>query len=57
MENWIVGHNEKDSLVISSRIRLARNIKGTYFPNRLDADKCKDVVRTVEDAFYKFSNN
>lgn len=57
MENWVVGHNENDSLVISSRIRLARNIKEISFPNRLDAEQCKSVIKNVEDAFYKTTSN
>lgn len=57
MENWIIGQNENDSLVVSSRIRLARNVKGIAFPNRLDDDRSKDVVKAVEDAFYKVLKN
>ncbi len=57
MENWIIGHNENDSLVISSRIRLARNVKGISFPNRLDEEKSKEVIKDIEKAFYKVSNN
>lgn len=57
MENWITGENQNDSLVVSSRIRLARNVKGIAFPNRLDDERSKDVVKDVESAFYKFSNN
>ena len=56
MENWIAGNND-NNLVISSRIRLARNIKGIAFPNRLDENQSKEVVKKVEDAFYNFSNN
>lgn len=57
MENWIIGHNDNSSLVVSSRIRLARNMKGIPFPNRLDEEKSKKIVQEIEEAFYKFSNN
>ncbi|MBC8059667.1 MAG: protein arginine kinase [Clostridiaceae bacterium] len=57
MENWIIGQNQNDSLVVSSRIRLARNVKDIAFPNRLDDERSKSVIKDVEDAFYKFSNN
>jgi len=53
MENWIIGQNQNDSLVISSRIRLARNVKGIAFPNRLDDEKSRSIVKDVENAFYK----
>ena len=57
MENWIIGQNQNDSLVVSSRIRLARNIKGIAFPNRLDDETSKNVVKDVEDSFYKSLDN
>lgn len=57
MENWIIGQNQNDSLIVSSRIRLARNIKCVAFPNRLDEERSKIIVKNVEDAFYNFSNN
>lgn len=57
MENWIIGQNKNDSLVVSSRIRLARNIKGIAFPNRLDEELSKSIIKDVESAFYKFSEN
>lgn len=51
MENWITGVNN-DSIVISSRIRLARNIKGEAFPYRLDEEESRKIINDVEKAFY-----
>lgn len=51
MENWITGVND-DGIVISSRIRLARNIKGEAFPYRLDEEESRKIINDVEKAFY-----
>lgn len=52
MKNWIETKTENQDIVLSSRIRLARNLKDISFPNNLTEDKGKDVVKQVEDAFY-----
>ncbi|SQC00612.1 ATP:guanido phosphotransferase [Clostridium tetanomorphum] len=39
-------------IVLSSRIRLARNIKDISFPHKLKEDEGRDVVNKVEEAFY-----
>lgn len=43
---------ENNDVVLSSRIRLARNISNIPFPNMMTDDKGKYVVNTVEEAFY-----
>jgi protein arginine kinase len=50
MQNWI--NTENNNIVLSSRIRLARNLKGVSFPNKLKEEEGKDVVEKVEEAFY-----
>jgi protein arginine kinase len=52
MENWIKANDNNENCVISSRIRLARNIKGIPFPYKLDEETSKKVISMVEDAFY-----
>lgn len=52
MENWLENKVDNEPVVISSRIRLARNIKNVPFPNKLDEEQGKDLVKKVEDAFY-----
>ncbi|WP_312650302.1 protein arginine kinase [Proteiniclasticum sp.] len=42
----------KESLVLRSRIRLARNLKTIPFPHMLDSEKARNLVSQVEDAFY-----
>lgn len=42
----------KESLVLRSRIRLARNVKTMFFPHRLSTEAARKLVDQVEDAFY-----
>ncbi|MDP4178762.1 MAG: protein arginine kinase [Bacillota bacterium] len=53
MENWIMSKNSDESnLVLSSRIRLARNIDKVPFPIRIDEEKGKELIKDVENVFY-----
>lgn len=52
MRNWLKAQGNNNNIVLSSRIRLARNIKGIPFPDRLPEEAGKDIVKKVEDAFY-----
>lgn len=52
MENWLDYEGEVDSLVISSRVRLARNIKDEPFPNTSSEENGRKIVSNVEDAFF-----
>jgi protein arginine kinase len=45
-----------NDIVLSSRIRLARNLKDVPFPDRLTEENGKDIVKQVEDAFYTSSH-
>jgi len=53
MENWIKAETSFEDIVISSRVRLARNLQNYSFPNKLDTHKGREVVAIVEEAFYK----
>ncbi|WML36296.1 protein arginine kinase [Clostridium sp. OS1-26] len=53
MENWINYQGKRDDLVLSSRIRLARNIDKMPFPHKLGTEKGRAIVPIVEDAFYR----
>lgn len=55
MENWITSNAKNEDLVLSSRIRLARNLDKTSFPHKLEIDKRKELIKLVENAFYTFS--
>ena len=42
----------RESLVLRSRVRLARNFKTIPFPHQLEPDGARELVKMVEDAFY-----
>lgn len=56
MKNWLKCDDNPDNLVISSRIRLARNIKNEPFPDSLNENRAREVVSEIEDAFFTSSN-
>jgi protein arginine kinase len=57
MDNWLTSSNGKnEDLVISSRVRLARNLAKVPFPHKLNEEKSKKVIELVENAFYKDDN-
>ncbi|WP_193708373.1 protein arginine kinase [Alkalibaculum sporogenes] len=49
-------YKEKD-IVISSRVRLARNIRNLPFPIYLQSDSAKDIVEVVEKSINDKNNN
>jgi Arginine kinase len=53
MENWTSFDENKDDLVLSSRIRIARNIKNIPFPHKLSENDAKKTIELVEKSFYK----
>lgn len=57
MNNWVTYEGKPEEIVLSSRIRLARNLKETPFPNRLDVDGGREIVKLVEDAIGSFSES
>lgn len=53
MKNWITtSEANNEDLVISSRIRLARNLSKVPFPHKLDQEKSRKVIGLVENALY-----
>lgn len=52
MKNWMYDGNSKVEPLISSRIRIARNIKNMPFPHNLTEEDCKKLIETIEKAFY-----
>ena len=41
-----------ESLIMTSRVRLARNLNRIVFPHKLGTEQGKGLVREVEEAFY-----
>jgi len=55
MENWMKTKEDENNIVISSRIRLARNLRDIPFPHKLSEEKGKEVVNLLEEAIYTAS--
>lgn len=51
--SWLTSKDEHSDVVISSRIRLARNLKERRFPNRASKDELERVVTLAWDACKK----
>jgi len=47
---WMTGGGINGDIVLSSRIRLARNLEGVPFPNRADATRLTDIVTQVRES-------
>lgn len=47
---WLRGKGESSDIVVSSRMRLARNIQGFSFTNRLAKDECDELIDLAESA-------
>lgn len=45
--SWLQGTGPDAEIVISSRVRLARNLKGVFFPHKLEENASRDVVNRV----------
>ncbi len=50
ISGWMDGTGPSSDIVISSRIRLARNIEGLPLPHVLDAERAQAVIEKVERA-------
>lgn len=50
MINWLEGEGKEKDIVLSSRIRLARNIESIKFPHLMTIPEAKKVIKIVEDA-------
>ncbi|HYF81837.1 MAG TPA: protein arginine kinase [Clostridia bacterium] len=53
MKGWIQGNGPHNDIILTSRIRLARNIADMPFPSGLDADRSKVVIGMVRDSLLK----
>jgi protein arginine kinase len=52
MQNWETYIGENEDIVLSSRIRIARNIKEKPFPHKLNEAESKNLIKQVEEALY-----
>ncbi|MBM7869570.1 protein arginine kinase [Clostridium pascui] len=52
MQNWIHSSYNEDGIILSSRIRLARNLKDKSFPHKLFEEQGREIVKEVEEVLY-----
>ena len=50
MSNWYLQNGKESDVVISTRVRLSRNIKGFKFSNKADESEKKKIVSIIEEA-------
>lgn len=50
MINWTKSSSNED-IVLSSRIRLARNIQGVPFPNKMNVEEARGLSKNIIDSF------
>ena len=50
MSNWYKNISENEDVAVSSRIRLARNLKGLPFPCRMTTEQRMELNKRVKDA-------
>lgn len=53
---WLTQEDEYSDIIISSRIRLARNLRGYPFPNRATRDQLAEVLKKVKKACSECEN-
>ncbi|MGM9972849.1 MAG: protein arginine kinase [Clostridiaceae bacterium] len=52
MKNWMYDGSSKVEPIISSRIRIARNLKNISFPHKLNKENAEEIIKKFESAFY-----
>ena len=56
MSKWYFENGADRDVAVSSRIRLARNLAGFPFPNKMTAEQKFEVIQKVSDALMKTEN-
>ncbi|MBO4494803.1 MAG: protein arginine kinase [Clostridiales bacterium] len=55
--SWYLEAGNDSDIVLSSRIRLARNLKGMQFPHKMEDEERKKVLGFVSDVLLKYEKN
>ncbi|MCX7781173.1 MAG: protein arginine kinase [Negativicutes bacterium] len=53
---WMSGEGRDGDIVLSTRVRLARNLEGLPFPNRANSEQLSKVIETVRKTVNDLSN-
>ncbi len=54
MRGWVTEKGPLNEIVLSSRVRIARNLKNTPFPTYLNKEQSADIIKMIEDTFIGF---
>lgn len=57
MRNWIIGEGPENDIVLSSRIRLARNLKNVLFPWLLSAEQNGNLEKDISEKIKQVLSN
>ena len=55
--SWYLEAGPDSDIVLSCRIRLARNLKGQHFPNRMNDEERKKVLSLTSDVLLKYTGS
>ncbi len=53
MMNWYIENGPDSDVVVSSRVRLARNFKGYPFPFRMSKEQQEEILEKTKNAIFK----
>ena len=54
--HWAKSGDDNTAVILTTRVRFARNLKGVYFPNRLDHEGRTRVLHLVRQAIGKYES-
>ena len=49
MANWYLQNGKESDVVVSSRVRLSRNLNGFNFPNRCSKEKQEEILEKIKE--------
>lgn len=49
MANWYLQNGKESDVVISSRVRLARNLKEFRFPNKYSKEESAEILNKIKE--------
>ncbi|MGI5824934.1 MAG: protein arginine kinase [Bacillota bacterium] len=55
--NWTKQSDKNENIVISTRLRLARNLTKEKFPQQLSGDEARNVALKIKEAVYKYEKS
>ena len=55
MPKWYKDTGKNSDVVLSTRVRFARNIKGIPFPNKISKEPAQQVIEMVDEALKMLS--